>query len=295
MILRRVVSAGIGAALAVTTGCGFSAPDRRAEFSALVTEIEGMPGVSWVRNTYANGFSQGRDLRLAVLVEEDATVAQLATVSDLLRDRSDDGEFDGFTRRMEFALPESSPTYSHLSRFRVGWDGWRPGYDDPAACWLELTHLHRGLVVDTVSGSVSGSGSGSGGGAVLDVYLPIGSTSAAGPAGPDTVTAEQAVSRCLAVGGPGGGFSIRFRLDGPDLVLSGSAPDADRVLDLHRRLGSDHRPYVVNEMRMDGVELTAVTVAAAPGRPAPDARAVARELGAEVRAPHLRATVSASG
>lgn len=281
MLIRRALAVGLGAVLAATTGCGLTAPpDRSAEFSALVAEVEGMPGVSGVRNTYANGVSQGRALRLAVLVEDAATVGEIAAVSDLVRSRSADGEFDGFTKRMEFALPQQSPTYSHLSRFTVGWDGWRPGYDDPAACWLELTHLHRDLVVDTIEQDAEG--------ALLDVYLPTGAPGAAGPAGPDTVTAELAVSRCLAVGGPGGGFSLRFRLDGPTLILTGTPAAANRVLNLHRKLSVEDRPYVVTEMRMDGDDLTEVTVDAAPGQPAPDGDAVRRELGAAVGTARVR-------
>lgn len=284
MILRRTLAAGMGAVLATVTACGLTAPDRSSEFSALVAEVEAMPGVSGVRDTYANGFSQGRDLRLAVLVEDAASVGELAAVSDLVRSRSAHGEFDGFTTRMEFALPVRSSTYSHLSRFKVGWGGWRSGYDDPAACWLELTHLHRGLVVDTISKNADGP--------MLDVYLATGAPGVAGAAGPDTVTTERAITRCLTVGGPGGGFTIRFRLDGPVLLLTGSAPSPERALDLYRALTFDDRPYVVSEIRMDGDDLSEVTVEAAPGHQVPDGHAVQRELGSEVGSPRVRVTES---
>ncbi|HIW69159.1 MAG TPA: hypothetical protein H9878_13725 [Candidatus Dietzia merdigallinarum] len=274
----RGILATLAVVMSVSSGCVLAPPDRSAEFGELVDELRSMPGVNGVRDRYSSGFSQGRELRLEVLVEDAATVGELAAVSDTVRSADAGGQFDRFTRRLIFALPQDSRFYSGVSRFVVGWGGWQAGYDAPAACWLELTHLYPGLVVDTIGHTPGAERN------LLDVYLRTGPTAEAGPAGPDTVTAERAITRCLEVGGPGGGYEIRFRLDGPVVELAGSAPDVRRVLALHRvlaGLGGSGEEYAVAGFRMDGDELAEVTVAAVPeaaGVAEPDAEAVLRDL-----------------
>ena len=113
-----------------------------------------------------------------------------------------------------------------FSRFVVGWGGWQAGYDAPAACWLELTHLYPGLVVDTIGHTPGAERN------LLDVYLRTGPTAEAGPAGPDTVTADLAPGQSAVYVAVDGAFA------GVLLLADRIRPESAATVQALHRLGA---------------------------------------------------------